>query len=635
MTKAQLQYIFNSNLNLLSYEARLLIAAYRLDKFEIFYYYFIENKKSFSWGYDENKYIATKNELTNFVNVIKCASQSQILKEKQSIEGCNKNKELLFNIAFEKLTVRTKNILGSIRINELDSFVKFIRINGIEELYKIRNCGTKSVNEIEIFKDEILKIVSEENKEIDFFANEATFILEQEVKAKGKIITSLDFNGRTELFFDREFDKLNVRAQNILISINSNQLRGFVNNVINNENCIDLINIRNCGEKTKNEIEIFKDIILREILCNENSLTVSKFFENLDIYFKERDVLKKIEIILFNSYYCFIKNNSYEPLALIAKNSHLTTERVRQISVRLFEKIIKIIKYVFLRDNYLVHDYFREEAFSVSKSLTDSINKIENTNFSSAFITIVMSQINTEEYDFISTDNDLRTYSGIFFKKSNEISYKKCYEYLSAYLDSRRQMDMVYTFDELIKMFSLNKNYQITDEIKRKQVYSILSKIIMAIPSTKNKIEIDEDAIIMRRNIKKLRYEYLVDILNTYKRPMHFSELFKECLVRNIEIGSDASVHSTMLHYPTIFGLKGPGIYGLIEWGGYFGSIGDVTEKLLRERNGPIEIRELKTILCGELYISQDSILNVLLRYENEKRFVLLKNNMISLKEWS
>ena len=139
----------------------------------------------------------------------------------------------------------------------------------------------------------------------------------------------------------------------------------------------------------------------------------------------------------------------------------------------------------------------------------------------------------------------------------------------------------------------------------------------------------------MRRNTKKHKYEYLAEILNIYKKPMHFSNLFKECLLRNIDVGSDANVHSTMMRFPNIFGLKGPGIWGLIEWGGYFGTIGDVTEKILRERNQPIERKELETILCRELYISQDSIINVLVRYEHEKRFVLLKNNMISLKEWT
>lgn len=64
--------------------------------------------------------------------------------------------------------------------------------------------------------------------------------------------------------------------------------------------------------------------------------------------------------------------------------------------------------------------------------------------------------------------------------------------------------------------------------------------------------------------------------------------------------------------------------------GWLFGTIGDVTEKLLRERNKPIEQKELENILCRELYISQDSIINVLVRYENEQRFTLLKNNMIS-----
>ena len=44
--------------------------------------------------------------------------------------------------------------------------------------------------------------------------------------------------------------------------------------------------------------------------------------------------------------------------------------------------------------------------------------------------------------------------------------------------------------------------------------------------------------------------------------------------------------------------------------------------------------KELEEILCRELYISQASIREVLLHYENEDRFMKSKNDTISLKEW-
>lgn len=555
------------------------------------------------------------------------------------VERFNEKQKLMFNAEFYKLSVRAINILYSLRIRDIDSFVTFIiENNKIAELNKIRNCGVKTTNEIDTFKNKVLSILSETSTETFSQIIKNDINTDQET-INPQTLNSASFNGRIKFLFDLEFDKLNIRAQNILEKIKANQLEGFVAEVINNK--VDLIDIRNCGEKTKAELEFFKNTILNKILHREESLTPPKLFEDLDIYFRERNVLSKVELYIFSNHHAFINDSSFEPLSLIAQKTLLTKERIRQISMRLFEKIIKIIKNVYSKGEYLIEHYFQAEAFTVSESLTNSVNKKENTNFSPAFVTIVLSQINNEDYDFIPTANNLRSYSGIFIKRSLQIYYKKCFEYLITYLNSRREKDLVFTFDDLIKLFSIGENpqlnigVQIDIESKRKNVYDILTQIIKAIPSTHNQIELRSDSLIMRRNTKKFIHEYLVDILNTYKKPMHFSQLYEECLQRSIKVGSDASVHSTMVRYPGLFGIKGPGIYGLIEWGGYFGTIGDVTEKILKERNQPIERKELETILCQELYISQDSILNVLLRYEHEKRFVLLKNNKISLKEWT
>ena len=83
------------------------------------------------------------------------------------------------------------------------------------------------------------------------------------------------------------------------------------------------------------------------------------------------------------------------------------------------------------------------------------------------------------------------------------------------------------------------------------------------------------------------------------------------------------SIHAIMQHYPKVFGLKGPGIYGLKKWGGYFGTIGDVAEKQIKEENQPMDRTGLIQILSRELYISQDSINTVLFYYELGKKDLL------------
>jgi hypothetical protein len=149
-----------------------------------------------------------------------------------------------------------------------------------------------------------------------------------------------------------------------------------------------------------------------------------------------------------------------------------------------------------------------------------------------------------------------------------------------------------------------------------------------------NEIQLTRNFIIIKRNTKKLKHEFIVDILNEYKKPMHFTELYEECLKRNIKVTSALAIHGLMQHYPEVFGLKGQGMYGLKEWGGRFGTIGDVAEQIIKEKNQPIDRRELINTLCRELYVSQDSVSTVLFFYEPEKRFIKWKNDKVGLHEW-
>lgn len=168
--------------------------------------------------------------------------------------------------------------------------------------------------------------------------------------------------------------------------------------------------------------------------------------------------------------------------------------------------------------------------------------------------------------------------------------------------------------------------FEFIDEITQLSEQILLNEFGTIIDHEKN--------IVFKRNTRMLRFEYLVDILNEFKTPMHYTDLYDICLQKEVVFASSLSVHSAMLNHPEIFGLKGPGIYGLLEWGGYFGKIGDVTEKKLRELNEPMDRKELEEFLVRELYISQDSIREVLFNYDLEYRFIKLKNDKISLKEW-
>ena len=212
--------------------------------------------------------------------------------------------------------------------------------------------------------------------------------------------------------------------------------------------------------------------------------------------------------------------------------------------------------------------------------------------------------------------------------------------YLRQYIDTRRDKNIALNIDHLFKSFSSTASNNLLptprtiDPLDRLTFTGFLQSLADYYQAENNPISVDSDIVIFEKNTRKYTYDYLAEILNHYKKPMHFTELYNICCEKGMEISTPLNIHATIQHHPDIFGLKGQGIYGLVEWGGYFGTIGDVTERLLKERNKPIDRKELEDILCRELYISQSSIREVLFHYAHENRFVKLKNDTVALKEW-
>ncbi len=249
-----------------------------------------------------------------------------------------------------------------------------------------------------------------------------------------------------------------------------------------------------------------------------------------------------------------------------------------------------------------------------------------------------MESIKPDDYGFICLNNKPKNYSGVFFKNNNTFDFKSCLKFLLQYVDIRRKNDVKIKSEGLLRSFKKNHtdNLFATSSIinlfDTTEILDVLKLFKDLVSNEQNKIELNSDILVFKRTTKKLKYEFIADILNEYKKPMHFTEIYEECLRIGIRVTSALSIHGLMQHYPKVFGLKGPGIYGLLEWGGYFGKIGDVAERVLKEKKEPMDKKELINILCRELYISQDSINTVLFFYGPEKRNYFLLNEIIIVK---
>lgn len=535
-----------------------------------------------------------------------------------------------FHTELAKLSARAKNILEDEGILLFDFFYGqyFIQQSKINFI-KIRNCGEKTKNELDQF---VNKICNSKEFELPVFK---PVISIPQLLQKNPIIP-LKFDFQTTLFFEREFNKLSARSKNVLSRIGSNSIDGFYNKVFF-EDAQSILLIRNCGKESLSEILNFKTIFKELLEHSKKSTSGNNSFKDLEAYFHHSICLKPVESEIFQNYYGFIINDKKETLSEIAIRNNLSQERVRQISKSLINRIQGII--INLSNIYKLdfQKYYINEYFVVNQEFADKINISENTSFSPRFIAYVLVFINNPEFDFLTIGEKSLITNVFFIKKTIPFDFKSCFKHFSILIQSNKKIEI--QIDDLLKSFQKVSSTCLDSIViglnQRIQIINVIQLFISHFKYGEDQIDYKDSTIVIQKNCRQLMHELLVKILDEYKKPMHFSEIFQECLKRGYKIKSETSVHSTLTRRRDIFGLKGPGIYGLLEWGGYFGTIGDVAESVLEEKKVPISKRELEEILCRELYISKDSIHVVLFGYELEDRFIKTKNDTVSLKKWN
>jgi hypothetical protein len=531
--------------------------------------------------------------------------------------------EAKFTFEVDDLSVRAKNILLGLELIEFNSFYNyFIKEKKEFEFWRARNCGQKTENEL----NEFVK---------NFKTYYQNFIIED---SENKDESNKSFSNRTTLIFNQNFEQLGKRSRSILSDCNANTIEGFYQNIIKSDYKILAKKLASCGYYTIKEINQFKIEVIKIINDNSDKEEVDGLFGILKLYLFEKGILSPIELYIFQYYFCFTQNERIERLEDIGFKFKLSRERVRQISVKLVRalpnKIVRLTSSLKLDWS----KYFIDNSFIIDRAVRDKINESENAFFEINFITLVLSCLRNPKFYFYATNRQMTSFSGIFLKKTVPIDFFKCFKYLDKLTHLKKEkdirIDVEFIFEKFQKNQSERKSLSALDLVTRSEMISALLLYQNIINPNQDKIEVNSEGIVFKRNKKIKKYEYLVDILREFKKPMHFTQLYEECCKRNIKIASESSVHSAMQLHPTIFGLKGPGIYGLIEWGGYFGMIGDVAEKLLHERGSPIARNELEDILCRELYISKDSIKEILFHYDMKDRFIRLNNGTVALKEW-
>lgn len=506
-----------------------------------------------------------------------------------------------FQTEFKLLSTRSRHLLMRMRASDIHSFKEQVidRFN-IDIFSNLRNCGAQSNIELLNFKikiDGLLPELSSPDVPIE-------------------IPTIL--NRKHKFEFNIEFDKLSRRSKHLLLRIDSSDIEGFKVNVIDKFYDSFFKGLRNCGSKSNKELLGFKSKV-DQLILKYADYQSKGFFMELDIILRN-NYFKSVEKDIFENHLMFRDNDcAYLTLEELAIKHNYTRERIRQYRVALLRKLKNTINSL-SKSTSDWKSFFKKDIFIIDEGDVISVCATQEVDFTKNFLTFCLSSIEMPSYNFYSISKRPSYFSGFFVKHLPGFEFKRLFNDVKSLMSSKRDSDIIFQLKNFIPGYYSTIN-KYDSKAHKPIIVNALRGYAYLLSDNKNVVRVSGDELKFKRTTKKKIYEYLVNILEDFDRPLHFTEIYQECLKRDIKTKSETAVLSAILNRPKVFGLKGQGIYGLRKWGGYFGSIGDVAEKKLKENGGCLNWFELKDFLSRELIISEDSVNTVLFFYENEDRF--------------
>ena len=351
----------------------------------------------------------------------------------------------------EKLSIRTQNICRYNGLLDTHSIIEYYSENGT--FLNARNCGRKSHLELlqiyEKYKDFRFSLKIESNEVSDSF--EQTI---ETLTARKKLIVNN--------FIESKLKTLSVRGGNalkaklggdyslsglkpILLLKKAELMRiQFIGNETISEivSFVDEVNeyvklVSSFDNESEISFEVFKTYLFKKV-----SLENSKFEEIATDYdfSKGLPVFKIINVLLEN--YClfgeretqifklgfnYFKGMSLLSIDEIAEKLNLSRERTRQLKVGLFENLNTALDFVKDFECSGINLYgldINSEYILINDELETKINKSEQTNFNSTFITKIFSVILSEKYSLIGDEY------GILFDKTRRNSHNWSHTYL-------------------------------------------------------------------------------------------------------------------------------------------------------------------------------------------------------------
>lgn len=543
------------------------------------------------------------------------------------------------------LSVRAMNACRTGGIKTLENILNIDKA----EFLKVRNCGRKTIAEVDVIRERFSSLKSE------VIPDEVveSFELDEAQTKYEHLHPSISVNLKS--WIEWRFSKLSVRAQNRFPKLSN--VSEAITAVYSPEG-IDILSVKNCGKKTSIEITAFladfkqyfeestKDIDITsgipEIYSRDKEIAelgfvypflLSKECENIVNFNQQNDgqfpylYVAKLYILrsdnprisIYRDYYGFNSSLTRHTLSEIGENNNLTRERVRQLVARSIPLPKK------LQDG--VRQYLGPLISNVIAFDSLLWNKVQRENMLEESYTqtalLVSALIDT--HTILQIDDDDKEY---LVRKSiiENVKVRNVLNSIIRVIELRRTT--IEQLDILQYITSERRSYH-------KEVGQ-LCVIYANFLKRKYAIEIDRNQFItMLPNTLDISIA-IENILEQKGEPMSIDELFESFnqLHPANAIDSIVKFKPYILRNKNIKPKGKTGIYVLKNWKNHFaGTLTSYLEYILRSLEEPITLDDLVDFALEEFPNTNKKSVYSLIAMDKDARFIVYEGEYIGLSD--
>ena len=570
---------------------------------------------------------------------------------------------------FEDLSARAKNVCLDNDLSSVDELIEFI--NDGRKLFSLRNCGKKTIYELETL---ISSNTHEKHESNNPSYNKPTQLASLYSLIRDNELKRDVFNDN----FNSQLNNLSVRSKNAFLLIVGNdnyQIDSFIQKAIISN--ISFESLKNVGKRASGELENFREKI-KEIIYTIAKQKIDKYdhllkiiesnlgfgFNEIDGSFedlkaslrsKQFDLIKFFDHYILNYFFereldklllirLLSEDNEELSFDEISKKVGLHRERVRQISL----KHLKSRRFIFLSKLLFycegLSNNIELESFSKVEISEEKHNKKLNyLTYNSTTLARIISLI-TNDFSLIFSGEELGA-----INKGKDIHnrdfYKKFKVLKSNYIFSKEFINKEFCLEILVDIFRRNcekvqNDYYFNPFSKFNLNYNQKEFIVKLISENFNLYETDKGFEI-KKNTKITLIELIIEVLKRADEPLLISEIYES--IESEYPGkckSEDALRGTVNRFfkERIIYLRGASgrktLYGLKEWENTkelkAGSIKQLCIDYLNNQENPIHLLELSRFIIKHRETNPHNILGNL-KLDPHNNFTYFKSGFIGL----